>query len=61
MYCFLNIYDDLKNNNDTNDQHLKPGPIFIIKDLHTVLILIIADQISHCVVRTNTTDVYVDS
>ena len=40
----------------------QPGPNFIIKDLPSVLILIIADHIlTHCVVQTNATDFYVDS
>ena len=41
-----------------------PGLDFIIKDLPSVFILIMSDQIlydSLCVVLTNTTDVYVDS
>ena len=39
-----------------------PGPNFIITDLPSVLILIIADQILiDCVVLKNTSDVYVDS
>ena len=40
---------------------LSTGPNFIIKDLPTVLILILADQMTHRVALTNTTDVYVDS
>jgi len=39
---------------------MNQGP-FIIKDLPSMLVLIIADQIQtvRCVVLTNTTDVYV--
>ena len=43
----------------------RPGHNFIIKDLPSVLILIIADHSlndsMYCVVLTNTTDVYADS
>ena len=35
-------------------------PNFIIKDLHSVLILILSDQMIRCVVLTNTPDEYVD-